>query len=91
VAARYYDKVIRLAETVAEAGHLDAASGIEGAVRGGATGGEILTYLSIALRRLIEETPPAPQGLRIEAARLLEVADRALRRVGQVTPPPPKL
>lgn len=87
----YYDEVLRFAVTVEAAGHRTAARLIDDAVRGGCTSGEILTYIGVALSRLIEEKPPASEGLRVEAARLLEVADRALRRVGQVPPPPPAL
>jgi hypothetical protein len=81
--AAFYDEVLAFVEVLDAEGHTKSAREIEDAVRGGATGGEILTYLALALSNLLEETPPARDAIRAEATRLLDTTRQALRAVGQ--------
>jgi hypothetical protein len=60
---------------------------VDHAVRGGATGGEILTSLAAALVRFLAETSEADGEMRVEATRLLDLVDRALHAVGHRPPP----
>ena len=81
--ARYYDEVLGFTRTLIEAGYTETARVIDDAVRGGATSGEILTYVALALSRFLGERATAHDAVRAEAARLLEIADEALRSPGK--------
>lgn len=81
--ASYYDEVLAFVDVLDAGGHTRSAQAVEAAVRGGATSGEILTHLALALSRFLADVPDAQVATRAEAARLLDTAERALRSVGQ--------
>jgi hypothetical protein len=81
----YYSETVRFGEALGAAGYSRTAPAIDNATHG-ATSGEILTFLALALSRFVADEPDAPHVLRLEADRLRELADQALRVVGQIPP-----
>lgn len=78
------DEAMAFADALAAAGDPTTADAVREAIRGGSTGGEILTNLGVVLSGFLAQ--PAPPELRAEASRLLTVVDAALRRAGQAPP-----
>jgi hypothetical protein len=87
MATSFFDEVFAFVEVLDAGGYRKSARAVEDAVRGGATGGEILANLGVALVQFLAETSDADGDIRAEATRLLDAADRALRAVGHRPPP----